>query len=434
MPAHFRPKENRSLVEKITAPKRLRLLAVGILGIWAFSYIGYHISNKNLVSGPGVIMGGDFITFYAAGKIIQEGKGSRIYDPGFQKQVQDEILAPEKTEGLLYYINPPSVAVWYRVLSFFPYRAAVHLHTLIMGLFFILGLFVLKPHLKGFSSDWWAAGLLGMVWLPMAHTIIGGQNAALAFFLLSWGYIATVKNQQGMAGLALGLLLFKPQFAVPLLGLLLLQKKWRTVGVAFLIGAGHYCIGALYSGWDWPLKMLDSIGGLYRAQERIAGGTTHISILEVIDFSVIQPLEKIKADGSLIKIISGLGYGVVGGLVLFLISVWRKAAPGADDFRLFWALATAGTLLISLHTQYYDLALLVLPVLLILDYQLLRGRPVGNFERIMLILGFLSYPVHEISRYIQFQPLFIIPLTVFIWAYWKIRNCRVSPEEGRSAG
>jgi len=421
MPSSFQQREKHSIVEKLTSKNRLRLLSIIFLAIWSITYFGYHISTKNLVNNQGVVIGGDFITFYLAGKIIQEGKGTKIYDPEYQKRVQNQILAPEEMKGLLYYINPASVAVTYSVFSFLPYRIAFHTHTLIMISFFILGMFALKSQLKGISSDWWLAGLLGMVWMPMMHTIIGGQNAALTFFLLCWGYVAIVKNQQGKAGLALGLLLFKPQYGVPLLGLLLLKKKWQTFEVALLIGLGHYLLGAMFCGWDWPVKMLGSVSGLYWAQERIAGGATHISIMEVFDFSIIQPLEKIRGDASLIKLIQYFGYGIIGSLILFLIFIWRKANPQHGDFRLFCALAISGSLLISLHTQYYDLSLLVLPVLLILDFQLLKGNTPNTLQRVILIIGFISYPLHRISSYIHFQPLFLIPIYIFLWSLWEMK-------------
>ncbi len=421
-------KEGFVLLKNITSISRLRLLCMVFLIIWGIVYLNYHISSESLINDKGVVIGGDFVTFYFAGKIIKEKNGEKIYDPAYQKQVQDQILAPEKIKGLLYYINPPSVAVAYSFFPFLPYRVAYHLHTLIMILFFVLGILILKPQLKGFSSNWWVAGLLGMVWFPMMHTIIGGQNAALTFFLLSWGYVEIVKNRQGIAGVPLGLLLFKPQYAVPLLGLLILRKRWRTFAVAFLIGAGHYFLGAFFCGWDWPLRMLDSVGNLYHSQERIAGGTTHISIVEVIDFSLIQPLENLQVEERFLTFIYCIGYGIVGGVVLCLIMLWRKAIPQREDFRLFWALATAATLLISLHTQYYDLSLLILPVLLILDFQLLRGYSASNFQRIMLLVGFIFYPIYGFSQYIHFQPLALVPVCVFAWAYWEIRKQRISPK------
>ena len=419
----FQPPQNKkrfTLLENLTSVPRLRLLSLILLGIWIIVYLNYHISSKSLVNEKGVVIGSDFITFYLAGTIIKEKGGGKIYNPDYQKQVQDQILAPEEIKGLLYFINPASVAVIYSIFSFLPYRVAFHTHTIMMTIFFMLGMLVLKSQLKSISSNWWIAGLIGIVWMPMMHTIIGGQNAALSFFLLCWGYVATIKNNQGNAGLALGLLLFKPQYAVPLLGLLLLRKKWKTFAVAFLVGVGHYFLGAFFCGWDWPIKMFDSVGGLYRAQESIAGGATHISISEVIDFSVIQPLEKFKVDAVLIKLVHYFGYGIIGSVVAFLIYFWRKAEPGRDDFGLFWAVAISGTLLISLHTQYYDVSLLVLPVLLILDFQLMKGYFPNNYQRIILLALFLFYPAHKISNYIHFQPLFIFPIYIFSWSIWEL--------------
>jgi hypothetical protein len=303
-----------------------------------------------------------------------------------------------------------------------------------MVIFFILGMLVLKSQLQGISSDWWIAGLLGMVWMPMMHTIIGGQNAALVFCLLSCAYVANARNQEVVAGLALGLLLFKPQYAVPLLGLLLLRKKWKIFAVALPVGIGQYILGAFFCGWDWPLKMVDSMSSLYRAQERIAGGSTHISIMEVIDFSIIQPLEKIKADPAIVGSFVYFGYGIMGSVVALLIYIWRRVETQKDNLGLYWASAISGTLLISLHTQYYDISLLVLPFLLILNFRMMKGDCPGNWQRLILLGLFLVYPAYKLSNYIQFQPLIMLPIYVLAWSIWDLAYGKDSSRTLKLAG
>ena len=209
----------------------------------------------------------------------------------------------------------------------------------------------------------------------MMHTMTGGQNAALCFLLLAVAYVASVEKKQWLAGLALGLLLFKPQYAVPVLGLLLLRKQFVTLGVAAVLGCGHYVIGALACGWDWPAKMADKLGGYYRAAEDATNSATHMSFMEVLDYSVIQPLGRDGAVGGLLHL---SGYVALALFVLYLIFVWRDADPKREDFGLYWALVTSAALLLSLHTQYYDGALLLLPVLLILAVVSVLFRPVQD--------------------------------------------------------
>ena len=79
------------------------------------------------------------------------------------------------------------------------------------------------------------------------------------------------------------------------------------------------------------------------------------------------------------------------------------------------ALAITGTLLLSPYFQYYDAGVLVLPVLLGLDYTLQQGRQPSATLRLLLLAGYVLYPIYEVSRTIHFQPLLLWPVLIFIW-------------------
>jgi hypothetical protein len=429
MMKHSNLNQKFRILSNMTSPRRLRLLGVAFLAIWTISYVYYHVSDPRLVRDKEILYGRDFMAFYIAGMMIRENNGANLYRPAYQQHAQDRILHPEKTKGLNYYINPAPVAVVCSAFTVLPYRTAFHLHTVLMIFFFAAGVCILKPHLDSLSSNWWIAGLIGLVWFPTMHTVTGGQNAALNLLLMAWAYAATVQGRQAKAGLAVGLLLFKPQYALPLLGLLFLRKKWITVGTAGLVGAGQYLLGAYYCGWDWPHKMMGSaLAGFYQAHERVFNGHMHVSIVEVIDYSIIQPLEKFGVHGIFLKIPLALSYGMVSFIILYLIWLWRRADADRNDFGLYWSLAVSGTLLISPHTQYYDVAILFLPVLLLLNYQLARRDAVTSRQKLILIGVFWIFPFHVFSPLFRFQPLIFIPLGIFWWTAKMIAQ-----EKNRSA-
>jgi hypothetical protein len=138
--------------------------------------------------------------------------------------------------------------------------------------------------------------------------------------------------------------------------------------------------------------------------------------MEVLDYSVIQPMERLAAAQWVIRLITVSGYGIVGLFIIYLIRAWRRADPRRYDFGLFWALATSATLLISLHAQYYDISLLFLPILQIINHQLLLGHPITFRQRLILIAVFMLYPLHPISGVLRFQPLILLPIGVCWWA------------------
>ncbi len=414
-----------SLIHKITTPPLVGMIGVALFAGWCIGFVAFHAKAEKLVDENNIVLGRDFMAFYLSGRIIYEDNGADLYEPLVQQNTQDAILVHEKLEGLSYYINPASVAVAYSVLARLPYRWAFYSHTLFMLACLFAGILLLRPHLASLSLHWLVMGFLTACWLPMMHTITGGQNAALCFLLLSVAYAGTVERKQWLAGLALGLLLFKPQYAVPVLGLLLLRKRFVTTCVAAAVGAVQYIWGSLYCGWDWPVKMADKLGGYYRRAEDVANSPTHMSFMEVLDYSIIQPLG---GTAGICQIVRLLGYAILGLFVIYLIWIWRHADPARPDFGLYWALVTAATLLLSGHTQYYDGALLILPVLLILGHMHRHEMAVGTNLRLTLIVLYVAYfplvYVPEKFEWFRFQPVFVVPIWICAWAAMLIKRER----------
>jgi hypothetical protein len=110
-------------------------------------------------------------------------------------------------------------------------------------------------------------------------------------------------------------------------------------------------------------------------------------------------------------------------IIASLMWCWRRAEPSAPQFGLYWALVAAAILLISPHTQYYEVALLLLPVLLVLDHLATTGHRLSDAQRCGLIAAFVLYPFFDVARWIHFQPLIILPVWVALWA---ARLCRGS--------
>lgn len=411
------------LLHRLTKPDRLKFAGLLCLLGWVAAFFWTNVLPDRLVGSKDVVVGGDFMAFYAAGETVRSGQGASLYSATVQRQVQARILEPETQKGFYYYINPASVAVTYSPLARLPYRAAFYLHTLIMTGFFLTGMWVLRPHLSTVRSSWLAAALVGLTWFPMIHSVITGQNTALSFMCLSIAYAATIKNRQWLAGLALGVLLFKPQYAVPLVGLLLLRRRFGTVAVALACAGAHYLLGAWACGWDWPADMVRSAAGYFHEFGRVLQGRTHIALLEVTDYSVILPLEARGASPALIASIKGVIYALVAAVIGYLIWAWRHADPARPDFVLYWALAIAGSLLISPHSHYYDAGLLLLAVLLILDNYNRRAQPVGWPARLALALVYLGYPfAFGFVLLIRFQPVILISVWIACWSARLVRE------------
>jgi hypothetical protein len=96
---------------------------------------------------------------------------------------------------------------------------------------------------------------LAFAWTPALAAVDMGQNAPLSVVLALWSIDALRRDSRTEAGLAVGLLMYKPTLGLPMLGLLLLRRRWRSASVASLVVATGYLLSVPAAGgdWQWPV-------------------------------------------------------------------------------------------------------------------------------------------------------------------------------------
>jgi hypothetical protein len=406
-------------IQTLTTP-RVLLWATGIiLAVWIVALVGHDVASPGLVDQKGVAIGRDYIAFHGAARLVLQGKGDVLYEADAQGRTQAALLAPQTQSGFCYFVNPAFVAVACAPLALLPYRLAFYSHVLLMFGCLLAGLWQLRRQLPALKPMWPAVVLVCVSSYPMIHTVLGGQNAALSFLLLASAYCALKAGRDVRAGIGLGLQLYKPQLAIPLLLLLALGGQYTVVGTVAAVGAGLYLLGALFCGWAWPLSMLSQVGGYYRQVERVVNGHKHIALPEVVDFSLVRHLEALGLP-TLAYAAHLVGFGLAAALVLLLIFWWRGARPEEEAFGLRFGVAVALSLTASLHTQHYDAALLLIPMLLTIEHRLRSRMGVSNGTRAALIAAYVGLPAviaTNVARWIRFQPTFLAPLAVAWWSH-----------------
>lgn len=95
--------------------------------------------------------------------------------------------------------------------------------------------------------------LMALAWFPFTIAISLGQNSPAALLLTMLAIFAIVKRSDFLAGLAAGLLLYKPNDAVPFLVLFLFLRQWRSLAVAAASVPIWYVLSVAATGdWGWP--------------------------------------------------------------------------------------------------------------------------------------------------------------------------------------
>ncbi|HUU84006.1 MAG TPA: glycosyltransferase family 87 protein [Phycisphaerae bacterium] len=363
--------------------------------------VRYLASLDGALGPQGEVITGDFMHFYLGGRMILEGDGAALYDVAAQGETQARIVGPQY--GKVHWYNyPPTFAVALAPLSALPYVWAFYVYDLLMAAAMAATLWMLRPLLPALGRYWGVTVLAVVFFHPIIRNIVGGQNTVLTVFLMTGVYVGLRTDRGVLAGVFLGLLLYKPQLVL-LLGLILLVRgALRPVMVAGVVGMGHYLVGAVFCGASWPMTFLKFLAWFGPVEARL-NRATHFSLLRVCEFSLPAAWAHVAAGVMMLAVLA------------IVIRFARQHAASEAGFAVSWALAITGAVLISPYAQYYDAGILVLPVLLGLDYVLQQGRDPSAKLRLLLVAGYVLYPIYEVSRAIQFQPLVLWPVLILIW-------------------
>jgi hypothetical protein len=361
-----------------------------------------------IVSGR---LGGDFPAFYAAGKLVAQGESHSIYDPNRILSEQQRVMS---TGGYLPFVNPPHFAYFYAIFGAMPYNISFLVHCIFLA--FLLA-YVVKSFISlGYidSSMFFFALVVCLTFYPLLRSVLGGQNSVISLFLLFSVWKFVVSGREWLAGICLGLLLFKPQFAIPFIGLFFLAGYWRVAVSGFLCGLG-IALGTIlllkHSLQEW-------LTFVFAFSERDA------SVNKVNSVSFSGVVDAIAGDigNETSVILAGLGPVVV---VLSISVLWFRGKTKRNLNELM-AAACPAVLLIPEHVMYYDLSFCVLPVLLLVRNETTRLK----LAPVLWLLGYAQL----FSGFLGFSPLFLVVLGVYVYFYriaW-LHNKNVMLHQGLS--
>lgn len=392
----------------LTAAQTLRLLGtVGLLG-WALAWAAWCVWLPPDMADGTQALGGDLISFYTAGTLILDGHGPRLYDLALQYDTQHALIGNPQAQSLCSYVNPPLLGAVLAPLALVPLKAAYVLYTLLAFAAWWLTVRQMAAAELIRRADLAAWLGLGFLFPPLCISITGGQNTAFSLLLLTWFYCSYRRGEALLAGVALGLLSYKPQIGA-LVGLLVLvQGAWRTVGVAGVVVALHYLLGAAIGGWNWPLAWLQTLS-TYAGLERQINALKAISLPGVVE-----------ACGY-----SGWAPWVAGSVLLPLVVaaaiLWLRTRPNAATFGVIFAGTVALGLCVSPHAVWYDAGVLLLPAALLLENSRTRGQTANWRIQLGLLLGFGTAGTFGLAPALGWQPVACLPPLMLIWAAAKLR-------------
>jgi hypothetical protein len=195
------------------------------LFLWEFSLLAwallasyFTLGRRGHLDWASHAIGRDFINYWTAGHLVRSGQVADIFRP-------DPFLAHERALfdprlPFHFWSYPPPNLFLVAPLGWTPYMAGLLLWS-------VAGLAVLAWAARAWTDRAWVQALL--VFCPAAAVDIGlGQNGAVSAALLIGG-LSLIDRRPALAGVLLGLLVFKPQIAIMLPVAVLAGRRWRTL-------------------------------------------------------------------------------------------------------------------------------------------------------------------------------------------------------------
>ncbi|MEO5578394.1 MAG: glycosyltransferase family 87 protein [Sphingomicrobium sp.] len=312
--------------------RRIALVA-GLVSIAVLAFlIGASSGTLDYLGRP---IGTDFSQVWTAGRMALDGQAADVWNWDKHFVVQRALHGPRLVEYYGWHYPPPFLLLA-AALATLPYLPALALWQTAT----LIPFAALIRRMTGRVEAW-----LFVLAAPVSLIcVMHGHNGFLTALLLGGGLLA-LERRPFVAGLLLGCLVYKPQFALVLPLLLLVTGNWRAIAGAAISSLG--LIALSYGIWGWPVwqAFIDSLP-LTRRVVIEAGSTGWEKIM--------SPFSAIRSWGGGI----GVAYVVqaITSVIAIGASLWMARAARPD---LRNAAVTATVLIATPYVLDYDFVVLL---------------------------------------------------------------------------
>jgi len=363
----------------------------------------------------------DFGLFYTAKQIYLHHTPAHLYDLDLQRQIEQQtynIPADKLTQRFLPYNHLPYETFLWVPLdrlsakhAFWAWRL-VSLALLVATLLFFRRMLATERTLGQLL-------LIAFAFFPVPYCLLAGQDTFVTLAVLVFGFGLLNAKRDFPAGAVLALGLFKFQLVLPIIGIFFLRRAWKIVAGFTVSALALLAISVI---------MVGSRGML---------GLVHLwAIGEKGAIVCINPRTMPNVRGLLGMLPGGHGSLVFVGTLAVSVVLLRLVVyqvRSVSSFAEMLALAICFVLPVSFHTNLYDLALLIVPILVLLD----NWPGLRDFRWTRRVLLFLLFnPLLYVVLLATYQLPFLTLLVGLLWFCLRValRSTGVKSREQLAVG
>ena len=238
---------------------------------------------------------------------------------------------------------------------------------------------------------------------PAFFTLIRyAQLSGLSLLLLSLALVALVRDRRFLAGVVIGLMVFKPQLGVVIALVMILAGEWRVVAGAAAAASAELAVAWLVSGSNVMRQYVDVLVTLARNPSlvQIYPGEVH-SLRGFVHLLTGSPV--VVSAASILAVVVAVWIG---------LRAWKSDMP----VTVKWGLLVVLTVLASPHLLTYDLILLTIPLLVFADWAVgHQEHPLQPWVSRLLLLLYLAPFSSNLVRLFPVQ-LSVVVMVLLVWA------------------
>jgi len=327
-----------------SAPSTAAWLALAAFNcILLLSYLGSH---------PG--FPGDFCAFYTGARIYLQAP-SRVYDLNLQRAAEQQLIGRDD----IPFNHPPCELLLWLPLARLSFHTAFWAWRLASLLLLAIASKLLATTLcPRLGAP--AIFLRALAFFPVPYCLWMGQDSVLLLAILAACAWLLARRMEWLAGAALGLGFFKPQLVLPIAAVYLLLRRWRMLRGFFCSGFAVVALSISMVGFA-GMRQLMTILHTGQTAPRMAVHPSMMPNLRGLLALLLAGHSKLEA--ILVGVISA-------GLLLAAGAGMQRQQPPARAFAGLVCFA----ILVSFHLNLHDLALLLLPILVVMQDSMWRRR------------------------------------------------------------
>jgi Glycosyltransferase family 87 len=392
-------------------PRRIRVHAILLaLCLWTVCAVDY--ATPGIFDRAGNIKFQDFIQFPISARLITQGRVSELYDTVVLNQQIRAIVG--NTKAHLEFYQAPQVVLPFLAMSRLPFLTQATLWLSLSLLIYFACVYELWKTCSTLRPYPGLVSICAVAYPPLFHFFVRGQLSVLVLLCFTCTYLAFRAQHDWLAGIALGCLIFKPQFLVAIPFVLLVARAWKPFAGVVISAAAQLAIAWLVFGRA-VMQTYISVLLHHASQPELSLSPDQMHSLR--SFWVL--LIPLSGAVWVLYVLSSVA------TIALAAAVWKSSSPLALRFSAL----NLAAVLVNPHLFVYDLLALVPVLLLAGDWALTHESEASQFS-MLLYLAFVLPLFGPLSRWTHIQ-LSVIVFVALLWIFYRDRLRPLASRESR---